>query len=115
MSLRDKIKNTNDINSKIIEMSEWDCSIEIRTMTAKQRANILREVTDKDGKLDQTKLGPFMIIESCFDTETGEMIFEKEDAEWIMDKASGPVEKLMAEVMNISGFGRDAVEDAEKN
>ena len=115
MSLRDKIISADDISKKQIEIPEWECSIEIRTMTAKQRADILNEVTDDSGKLDHSKLGPFMIIASCFDPETGELIFTKDDVEMIMSKASGPVEKLMSEAMTLSGFGKDAVKEAEKN
>ena len=101
--------------SETVDIDIWDCQIEIRTMSAKQRADILEKVMDKDGKINSNKLTPHMIIASCFDPETGERVFSDEDSEWLMDKSSGPIEKIMSIAMKMSGLTKDAFEDAEKN
>jgi hypothetical protein len=113
--LRNKIKNANDIKKEIIEIEEWDCSIEIRTMTAKQRATILDKVMNDKGNMDHDLFHGYMITVSCFDPETGEMIFSTEDTEWLMEKSSGPIERIMSSVMKLSGLNKGAIEDAEKN
>lgn len=114
-NLREKIRNANDITCEVLHFAEWDCDIEVRSMTAKQRAVILEKVTGKDNKIDNDLFFSYMIVSSCFDPETGELIFDMNDTEWIMDKASAPIEKLMSTIMRISGLNKDAVEEAEKN
>ncbi|MFB5622533.1 MAG: hypothetical protein ACE5RH_00930 [Nitrosarchaeum sp.] len=114
-NLREKIKNIDDIKKEILDIPEWECSIEIRSMTAKQRANILDKVTNEGGSIDNDLFFSHMIVASCFDSETGELIFDMDDANWIMDKSSGPIEKLMSNIMRISGLNKNSVEEAEKN
>jgi hypothetical protein len=113
--LREKIKSTNDIKKEILEIEEWDCSIEIRTMTAKQRAVILDKVMGDKGNMDHDLFHGYMITVSCFDPETGELIFQPDDAEWLMEKSSGPIERIMTSVMRLSGLNKSAIEEAEKN
>lgn len=114
-TIREKIKNAQDIQKEILEIKEWDCSIEIRTMTAKQRARILDKVMDEKGQINHDLFHGYMIAVCCFDPETNEQIFDAEDADWLMDKSSGPVERIMTAVMKLSGLNKGAVETAEKN
>lgn len=113
--LREKIKSIDDITKEIVEIPEWNCSIEIRSMTAKQRAKILDKVTGETGSIDNDLFFSYMIVSSCFDPGNGELIFDMSDVDWIMDKASGPIEKLMSNIMRISGLSKGSVEEAEKN
>jgi len=115
MSLRDKIRSADDIKKEIVKIAVWDCSIELRTMTAKQRAFVLNESMNDDGKIQHDKLHAQMLIACCFDPETQERIFSQDDSEWLMEKSSGPVELLVSKAMRISGLTKDATEQAEKD
>lgn len=115
MSLRDKIKNCDDIKKEIVHLDTWDCDIEVRTISAKERSNIVSKAMDKDNKIKNDILHSLMIIASCYDPETGEKIFQDGDHEWLLEKSSNPIEKLSASVMRLSGLSKDSMDEAEKN
>lgn len=115
MSIKSKIKEAQDLKKEIVQISEWDVSIEVRTMTAKQRAELFNLSMDEDGKFIQKNFQAGMVIASCYDPETGDKLFAPEDADWLMDKASGPIEKIINKVTKLSGLIRGALEQAEKN
>lgn len=115
MSIREKIKNANDIEKEVITIDVWDCDIEVRTMTAKQRANILNKVMTEDGKIEHDNFHAMMIIYSCYDPETGEKVFDDKDKDWLLEKSAGPIELLVSKIMKHSGLSKDALVEAEKN
>jgi hypothetical protein len=41
VSLRDQIMKAKDISGELMEIKEWGVKVEIRTMTARQRATVL--------------------------------------------------------------------------
>ena len=84
-------------------------------MTAKQRANVLNEVMDDNGKMNHNRFHGLMIIYSCYDTETNELIFTENDIDWLLDKSAGPIETLASKITKLSGLSKNAVEEAEKN
>ena len=114
--LRDKIKNCVDTKSEVMHIAEWDCDIEVKTMSAKQRADIIQTVMNEEGKIsDNMKFQSLMITASCYDPETHELIFSDEDTDWLMEKNSSVIERIAAKIMKFSGFSKDAIEEAEKN
>lgn len=111
MSLRDKIKSTPDSSSEVIEIPEWDVKLEVRSMTARVRARMLRDCVDPDdGTMDFEKLYPALLVACCYDPDSAEAVFGEADIEWINDKASGPVERLAQAGMRLSGLSREAVD-----
>src|SRR5882724_2995348 len=109
MSMREKIKSTPDSSAEVIPVPEWDVKIEVRSMTARTRARMLRECVDPDeGTMDFEKLYPALLVACSYDPETGEAVFVEADVEWLNDKASGPVERLAQAGMRLSGLSREA-------
>lgn len=116
MSLKDKIKSAQDIQKQLVVVDEWNgIAIEVRTMTALQRTQILKECTDKDGDIIHTRFQASLLIACCFDPETGEVLFTNEDSDWLMSKSAGPIEKLASAALAVSGLNKEAVKKAEKN
>jgi len=115
MSIKQKIKTVQDIKTEIVDISEWDVKIEIRTMSAKQRAELLTSSVGEDGKFVQKSFQAGLVISCCYDPETKEKIFSPEDGDWLMDKAAGPIENLATRISKISGLSKLAMEQAEKN
>ena len=117
MSIKERIKNAKDLKTEIVKIPEWDnVEIEVRTMTGSQRAEMYSvAMSMEDGKFDQKSFQTAQIIASCYDPETGQPIFTKDDASWLMEKSSGPLEKLINKIAKVSGLTRNALELAEKN
>lgn len=96
-------------------ISEWDCTIEVRSMSGKQRARLMKQVMDKDGKVDIERLYPDLVIATCYDVDTGERVFEQADRDQLSEKNSAALDKLAQTAMRLSGIQTNAVEEAAKN
>lgn len=116
MNLREQILNSKDIKSETIKVEEWgNAVIEIRGMSGKERANMLKNSIDKDGKADIEKLYPELIIATCFDPNDGKKLFEKTDRDILNSKASTAIEKVAKVAMRLSGMEAETIEEIEKN
>lgn len=112
MSLRDRILSADDIGRTTIEVPEWGCELEVRTVTAGERSKMIRSALTDEGTLDTTTLFPMLIIGSCFDPETGEQVFEADDITALQGKSAAAVERVGQKAMEMSGMTSEAV-DAE--
>lgn len=114
-SLREKIKNSVDLKKEIVHIDVWDCDIEIRTITALERAEILDKISDNEGNIYHDKLRTHMILYSCYEPGTDNKVFFEDDKDWILNKSFGPIEYLTSKIMKNSGMLSKSIEDAEKN
>lgn len=114
VSIQDRIKAANDITSEVVEVPEWDqVKIEVRSMTGKERAKLLKRAAQPDGSMDFEALYPSVLVACCYDPDTGEKVFDDEALVWINEKAAGPVEKLAQCGMKLSGLTQDAVNEGK--
>ena len=113
MSLKDKIKAASDIKKELVKVPEWDAEIEVRTMTGVQRALMMNQSIDSDGKILYEKMYPDMVIACSYDPETGKLLFDESDKGWLMEKSCSAIELIATKAMRLSGL--TGIEDAEKN
>lgn len=111
--LSEKIKAAEDVKSELVTVPQWDVKIEVRTMSGFKRAELLQSCLTDDNDFDQDKWQGGLIIETAHDPETGEKVFTQEDAEWLMQKSSAPLELLAATATRINGLAPGALKDAE--
>ncbi len=109
MSLRDKILSANDIESEVIPVPEWDCSVEVRGMTVAQRDKVVSAGSELKAIYKE------IIINLLYDPETGEQIFDEKDGDAILGKSGVVIERLAKKASELSGISDTAVTDAEKN
>lgn len=114
VSLRSRILEADDIGKKLVHVPEWDVDIEVRTMTAGKRSEMMKSATDNDGNIDVAQLWPMIIIASAYDPETGEALFTSGDIDALKEKSAAAVELLGSEAMAMSGMGGDPVDEAGK-
>ena len=116
VSIKDRIKSAGDVQKEIVDLPEWDdVAIEVRTMTARQRAKMFSSCVDKKGDIINDKFQAAVLIACCYDPETEAPIFVAADESWLMDKSAGPIEKLANVAMRLSGLSKDITNDIEKN
>lgn len=104
MSLRDQILNRNDITSEIVEVPEWDVSVEMRGMTGADRAAILQAAMLPGGGVDLQSFFPDVIIACAHDPETGERLFTAEDRTALMGKSGKAIDRLATSGLALSGM-----------
>lgn len=117
--LRDKILNAKDQRKEKVYVEEWDAEIEVRSMTGKERAALLRKCMVRDDKgekeVDIEKMTVYAIISCCYDPETGEKLFEEADRDMLNSKNAGALQRLSETVLELSGLSETAKEKARKN
>lgn len=115
MSLRDQILSAKDRTNKEVDVPEWGVKIELRSMSAASRIQMISEAYDPNtGQTDLNKLYPLIIVSACFDPKTGEPIFSQEDTSAIMDKSATVIERLANEAMGLSGMSESSLTDSGK-
>ena len=122
MSLRDAIKAADDGSATPYDIPEWDVTVEIRSMTARSRAQFVAEMSSDDGTIggltDPGRIEGMwwhVISQTCFDPATGELAFEDGDEEWLFEKNAKVVNDLANECMTASGLTEEAQGDAGKD
>ena len=110
-SLRERILSAQDIQSERVHVPEWDVEVEVRSMTGAQRARVLQGAT-VDGEVDLERLYPILLIETVYDPETGEPVFEAADRDALNAKNSGALERIAKVAMRLSGIDAGAEERA---
>lgn len=114
-SLRSKILVSNDIGVETKTIPEWGVTIEIRSMTAKERAYVQMASRDEDGEPDLDKLYALLVIYSVYDPESGERIFGEEDVPALATKNGKVMEEIAGIAMTVSGMNADSVDTAGGN
>lgn len=110
MSIRDKILAASDISSELIDVPEWGVTVEVRGMSAADRAAILDRAVSADGRVLLADMYPALVIASCHDPETGERIFDDSDWDAVTAKSGRAVEQIAQAALNMSGMTPQAVD-----
>jgi len=94
MSLKESIFSANDITKELVEVPEWGVEVEIRSMTAAERAK-LGEGASKGDKTDVGLMYAMTVIATVYDPATGLPVFTDQDKEAILSKNGAVVERLL--------------------
>jgi len=113
MSLRETIFEADDITKELVEVPEWGVSVEIRSMTAAERAGLTEaSTTGNVNKVDISLMYALCVIATVYDPATGLPIFKKGDEAAILSKNGSVIERLATKAMGSSGFTDTAVDEA---
>jgi hypothetical protein len=120
--LAEQIRAAHDVSAELYEIPEWDVTLELRSMSARQRAAFASNVdftADGNVELDGNRVELMwgtVIQACCFDPDNGEPVFEAEDIEWMMEeKNANVVDSLANACLAVSGMGADSDGDAGKD
>ena len=120
--LAEQIRAAHAVSSELYEIPEWDVTIELRSMSARQRAAFASSVDfTADGNVEvngnRVELMWGTVIQACcFDPDDGEHVFTEDDIEWLMaEKNANTVDALANACLAVSGMGADSDGDAGKD
>jgi hypothetical protein len=118
MSLRDKILALK-VKTERVVIEEIGGEVEVRGITARQRAMLAEKSTVIDGKgnvkTDMQKYYPTLISFAIFDPETGKPLFGPGDVDALAELPAGVSHTLSEAALRLSGLGMEAEKQAEKN
>jgi len=112
MSLKEAIFSSDDITKELVEIPEWGVTVEVRSMTANERAK-LGESAAKGDKTDVGAMYALTVIATVYDPETGLPVFTAQDKEAILSKNGAVIERLATKALGNSGLSEKAVDEAQ--
>jgi hypothetical protein len=113
VSLRETIFGADDITKELVEVPEWGVTVEIRSMTAAERAGLTEASTAGNAnKIDISLMYALCVIATVYDPESGLPVFKKGDEAAILSKSGSVIERLATKAMGSSGFTDTAVDEA---
>lgn len=107
---RKAILATNDLKSEVVHVPEWGGDVEIREMTAGERAAFADLFAGDSVPTDSQA----RMVQMCAIDDEGERLFEESDIEALSAKSGSALQTLSQKVMELSGMDV-SLEDAEKN
>lgn len=114
MSLREKILAAEDIQSEMVEVPEWECTVEVRGMNGADRSRILEAAaSSEDGKIGIGSMYVETVIASAYDPDTGERIFSQADRDVLMSKSASAIDRIATVGMRLSAMDAKAADDAK--
>lgn len=114
MSLREKILAAEDIQSEMVDVPEWGCTIEVRGMNGADRSRILETAaSSEDGKIGIGSMYVETVIASAYDPDTGERIFSQADRDVLMSKSASAIDRIATVGMRLSAMDAKAADDAK--
>jgi hypothetical protein len=118
--IKQKIRAASDLARELVEVPEWDVTIEVRSMSARQRSLFAATIESGQNETDVTqrleRLWSSVFLTCLFDPETNEPLFGDEDMDWLFVEKSGVVIDRIANVcLEVSGLKEKAVDEAGKS
>lgn len=106
----------SDRKSVRVEVPEWGLTVEVRSLTARARAEFVRLGTlhkgDRAAQLEAVQ--PWVIVESAYDGETGEQLFTHDQHAALLGMNPEVLDRLSGAAVIVSGLGKDSREEAGK-
>lgn len=97
----------DDVQEKVVNVPEWNCSVKIRALT-KGKQIALRKQSTVRGVLDENRLEGLLFVYGVV-----EPAFSPEHVERLFSKSAGAVDRVLMEVMELSGMTDPTGKDAE--
>ena len=106
MSLRERIRDTQDWRSQVEDVPEWDTKVEVRSLSLGDVTRLLAS--------EKPDITADLVVAGCYDPESGERVFDEGDEEWLLAKDGAALRRLSGVVVTLSALGRKAVDEAGK-
>lgn len=103
-SLKDRIRAAT-IKGTAYKVPEWNATIELRSMSVAQVEKLGDLPDDDDGMV-------VTLAATCYDPDTGEPLFDNDDAEWLKEQPLCVMEPLFRAAMAASGIDNDRLDAA---
>ena len=89
-------------------MPEWGARVKVRELSMGTYQQVQEKATDARGTLDETKLQAYLVIAGIVEPELSDDAYE-----WVRGQSMRAVNRVLEKVMQLSGIGLGALEDAE--
>lgn len=110
MDLKAKILAASDLPQEAVAVSEWDCTVHIRTLTAAQRDKFEEMCSvNRYGNVRAR------LVALCMVDDGGQRIFADKEIDALGDKSGRVLDRLFEVASRMNGFSAADAEELEKN
>ena len=106
---KEGILSIDDIRTKIIDVPGWNGSVKVRGLNATERDDL--EAKTISNKMTNQSA---WIASKCIIDESGKQIFQLADVIELGKKSAPALQLVASEVLRLSGFSKEALEELEK-
>lgn len=114
MSLKEQIQQADDRGSETVEVPEWGVTLELRSPSVAERSALIAAMARMDGEQptadDFTRSYVLLVIATAHDPETGERVFDDDDAGWLSEKSGAVLNGVWEAAQRVAGLDLKAVE-----
>lgn len=96
----------DDSTEAWVDVPEWKCKVQIKSLSKKDQIQVRRQSTNKRGDIDEAKFEGLLFVAGVVQPK-----FQAEHLPRLMEKSSGPFTKVINRILVISGMAED--EDAD--
>lgn len=107
ISAEDLLKKQT-LREEYVDMPEWGCRVKVRELSMGAYQRVQEKATDARGTVDDGKLQAYLVIAGITEPELGDDAFE-----WVRDQSMRSINRVLGTIMDLSGLGMGALEDAE--
>lgn len=113
--LRARILAAPDLHREMVEVPEWDASLYVRVLTARERDAFESQQLEL-GKINRgtENIRSRLVVLTAVD-ESGVRVFGDSDADVLGNKAASVVARLADVAMRINGFTNSDIEELKGN
>jgi hypothetical protein len=99
---------TKSLREEYVDVPEWGSRVKVRELSMGTYQAVQEKATDARGSLDETKLQAYLVIAGIVEPALGDDAYE-----WVRGQSMRAVNRVLEKVMQLSGIGLGALEDAE--
>jgi len=104
-----------DLKTEDVHVPAWGGTVRIRTMTGAERDEFhAARAAEGAESVPFSRFSALLLVVACVDA-SGNRLFTQEDIAALQAKAAASLDAPTAVAMRLNGFGRAALEQAEKN
>lgn len=108
------IFSKKDVQTKTINVPEWDGEVIISTMSGFARDKFEASILNKKGTYNPTNIRAKLVAASVVD-EKGELLFNENDLVKLGGKSCAALDRIFIEAQKLNGLGDAEVEELAKN
>lgn len=122
MSLREEILEASDLKSEVVDMSAfkgWPDELGVRELTAAQRddyeAELVSLSANNEVEVNRSNARAKLVVRTVEDPETGDLVFDPEDADAVGNLPAAPISKLFNVAQRLNDISEADVEELVGN
>ena len=104
-TLHERIRAAS-VTGEAFDVPGWGVKVEVRSMSIAEKGAL------DSVSADMAAFAPAVLIPTCYDPETGQRLWGKDDAAWLSEQPASVIEPLMLAGLKASGLSAEALAGA---